>query len=153
MSTTFTLPFASRGAAGALALTEIPAAEFNSGTVNLEGTETSYKHLVGDPALPTSARIGTYPPNKAGMTNRSVKLSTNGIKTDGDGVETSFGYTCTIAESDGSNGRVDPADRAAIIMMTVSMLLRGVGVDDEASTNVLQRLVYGENNVLHVTHS
>lgn len=152
MPTTFESPFAATGADVLLAQTCIDRANFASCQRNAEGTEAVYRYLSGPANAPTIVRVGSYPTNAKGTKNNSIKLTTSIIKTDGDGVETVIpGQTYTFAETDVTNGELDAATRKALAMMAFSVFIQGVGAEHEASETVLNRLQYGESDVLHAT--
>lgn len=154
MTTTFVLPLAATGEDKPLSLTCIDRSLFGPGlpiATKLGGEETTYRYVSGSPTVPSSVRVGHYPPNAVGTTNDSVKIRSTGIKTDGDGVETMFPVEATIAVADGSNGQLARADIAAMLMLALSVYLEGVGVGDEASVTALTRLSFGVTDILNVT--
>lgn len=156
MTTTYTIPFSVEGTDEDLAFTVLDRAVMGTGLTTVVangGEETLYRYVptVGDPSRPTTLRVGHYPPGDRKSTNDSVKIRTVGIRTDGDGVETEFPLEVTVAVADGSHGQVAREEVAALLMMAQSVLIRPVGVGNEASTTMLNRLSFGVSDILAVT--
>lgn len=155
MTTTYVLPISTSGVDKTLEFTCFDRATLGPGVtipVKNDGEETTYRFIDGNPAKPSSIRVGHYPPSVSGVTtNDSVKIRAIGIKTDGDGVETEFPVEATIAVADGSHGQLSRADIAALLMMALSVYLEPAGVDDEASTTALTRLSFGVTDIINVT--
>lgn len=156
MATTYDLPYIStRPVYSEGDLWQFDHNDFSAGVTTPDGTETLYKHIDGSPATPTLVRSGVYPPNKAGTTNRSLKLTTTGVKTNGDGVETPFQYSWTIAEADGSNGNLSDEQRIQMLLTALAVLthVQWLGTSFRASTNAIHRQLFGESDILHLTHN
>lgn len=138
----------------AVAQTLINVASFASGitTPNAQGGEdTIYRFVGGARAdLPTTLRIGNYPPSKPGQSvNSSAKLRTTILKTDGAGVETMLPFEVVVAISDGSLGQLSRTDVAKLACVALSAIVRGTAYNNTAlSVNALDAIARGATDVL-----
>jgi len=158
MAITFAIPVTAFGESFPVELTRIDRETVDSGTTVATpngGSETVYKFVVGDPSHRSQVRVGDYPPSKSGSSyNKSVRLTTVATKTNtitGE-VETKP-ISCVISTSDGFGiGVLDDEDYLALVMMTMSVLLPGSKVADDApETAAVERLSFGSTEVMHVT--
>jgi hypothetical protein len=155
MAITFASPLAATGEDKTLEFTCIDRANFGEPVVTPKPNgdqETMYKYVDGNPARPSTLRVGHYMPtaNRPALSD-SAKLRTVGVKTDNEGVETEFPIEVTLAVVDGSLGQLSRADIAALIMQVVSVMIEPAGVLNEVSTSALTRLSFGETSILGTT--
>jgi len=154
MATVYALPLAITGEDKTLEFTCKDPADFGPGVTTpvARGEETLYKFVSGDPAHPTTMRVGSYEPGPNSPTkNSSVKVRTIGTKTNDDATIEYFPFEVTVAIADGSLGQLDRADVAALLMMAVSAYIEPAGVANEASVTALSRLAFGVSDILNVT--